>query len=63
MIQRVAAVVADTLAMFRSGIEYQHGAGGCVCREGRKHSTLIIVVEVTCNRIVVAECGRMCDAL
>src|SRR5207248_4554255 len=46
IIERIASIAADILAMFRSSIEHQHRVGGRVQGEHRKHSALVIMVEV-----------------
>jgi hypothetical protein len=46
MIKRITPIAADSLAIFGSGIEHQHRADGRVLREHRKHSALVIVVQM-----------------
>src|SRR5215471_16854330 len=43
MVQRIAAVAADALAVHRSGVEHQYRRVGCVLREYSEHSPLVVM--------------------
>src|SRR5947209_3970529 len=46
MIKGIAAILADPLAMRRSGVEHQHRVIGCVLGEYRKHLLLGAMIEM-----------------